>query len=462
MKDSIFDFEGRIAEAYHRLETLSERTGGLETSEQVVAREALEALSNTLEELHVATEELRQQGDELADSYQILEAERRRYQELFEFAPDGYLVTDDKGVIREANRAAAALLGVAQNYLMGKPLVLFVEQMDRPIFYAHLQQVSAPEKSQEWELRLSPREEASLPAAVTLAASRDAANETTSLRWLLRDISARKQAEQALQESKARIQQQEKLAVVGQLAAGIAHDFNNLLTAMMGMAEIVLLEPNLNPQTRADLRTIIQQGERGAHLVKQILDFSRKSLRYQRPLELAAFLRQLCPRLERELFWVIPAILDAPPGEYLVKADRAQIEQVIFNLAENAQDAMPGGGQFTIRLGKMALAPGEAPLLPDMPSGQWIAITVSDTGCGIPPEVMPHLFEPFFTTKPPGRASGLGLAQVYGIIKQHDGFIGVQSQVGVGTSWTIYLPDSQSPAAETPPSVPEPHIGRWS
>ena len=462
MKDPTFDFEGRIADAYQRLETLAGRAGDLDMADKTVMTEALEALSNTLEELHVATEELRQQGDELAATCQTLEAERRRYQELFEFAPDGYLVTDDKGVIREANLAAGALLGVAPQYLLGKPLAVFADQADRPAFYTHLASGASLEgKSREWELKICTRDGVSFPAAVTLAVARDAQDRAVGLRWLVRDISARKQAEQALQESKARIQQQEKLAVVGQLAAGIAHDFNNLLTAMMGMAEIILFDVNLNAQTEHDLRTIITQGQRGARLIKQILDFSSKSLSAQRPLELDAFFRQLCPLLQRELLHKIPLTLDAPPGEYVVQADRMQLQQAISNLAENACDAMPGGGQFSIRLGKLAFAPGETPPLPDMPAGSWITIIVSDTGTGIPPAVMPHIFEPFFITKSVGKGSGLGLAQVYGIVRQHRGYIGVQSQVGAGTSWTIYLPEPRSRPEDAPPDPSTPHAGRW-
>jgi len=250
------------------------------------------------------------------------------------------------------------------------------------------------------------------------------------------DITDRKRAEEAQQ----RLQQQERPAAVGQLAAGIAHDFNNLLTGIIGLAELTLITPGLPHQVRSDMKAIVQQGQRGAHLVRQVLDFSRKSISFQAPLDLIPFLREVSQLLQRTIPENIHLDLQIEPGKHVIYGDPTQIQQALTNLVVNARDAMLEGGKLSLRLGRLQIAPSEAAPLPDMPPGDWVVLTVSDTGSGIPPEVRSHLFEPFFTTKPVGQGVGLGLAQVYGIVKQHNGHIGVKTELGKGTTFTIYLP----------------------
>ena len=253
-----------------------------------------------------------------------------------------------------------------------------------------------------------------------------------------RDITERKHMER-------QIRQQDRLAAVGQLAAGIAHDFNNLLTGIIGYAELLQCKPDM-PHEPA-LSRIIEQGERAATLIRQILDFSRRSPRAPYPLDLNVGMEESIAFVARTVPESIHIGIQAEPGHHIVDADPTQLQQIVTNLALNARDAMPDGGQMNFKVERRTFAPGDHLPGPDMTPGEWIALSVSDTGVGIPAHALEHIYEPFFTTKGVGEGTGLGLAQVYGIVKQHQGEIVVESSAGEGTTFTIYLPPSSSGAS---------------
>ncbi|MCJ7738102.1 MAG: PAS domain S-box protein [Anaerolineae bacterium] len=256
-----------------------------------------------------------------------------------------------------------------------------------------------------------------------------------------RDITAREQMERQLR-------QHERLAAVGQLSAGIAHDFRNLLTTIILYANITLRRPGLPPNVRPDIETIISESKRAADLVQQILDFSSRSMIRVQALELQGLAQGVIDILRRTLLANIRVTLSvegedaaSSAGATLaVEADSGRIEQVLMNLALNAQDAMPRGGDLRFELSRMPLEADDEPPVPDMGPGEWVCVAVSDTGTGMMDEVRAHLFEPFFTTKEVGKGTGLGLAQVYGIVRQHEGHIAVDTAVGSGTVFRIYLP----------------------
>jgi PAS domain S-box-containing protein len=249
-------------------------------------------------------------------------------------------------------------------------------------------------------------------------------------------------------EIQARIQMQDRLATVGQLAAGIAHDFNNIMAAILVYTDLLMGDPNLPKSSRDRLVIIEQQVQRAASLIRQILDFSRRAVMEQSTLDLLPFIKELERMLGRVMPETIRLELAYTSEPYLVNADPTRLQQVFINLAVNARDAMPEGGVLHFSLGRYSLSTDDKPPLPDMQPGEWVKITVRDTGTGIPTDVLPHIFEPFFTTKPVGQGTGLGLAQVYGIIKQHDGHIDVSSRVGQGAEFNIYLPALAEPSYE--------------
>jgi PAS domain S-box-containing protein len=246
-------------------------------------------------------------------------------------------------------------------------------------------------------------------------------------------------------DTQRRIQLQERLAAVGQLAAGIAHDFNNILGAIILYSEMLLQAENLAQKDHERLLTIYQQAERAATLTRQILDYSRRTVMDQAPMDLAPFLSDMQKLLSRTLPEGIRVSFTQDNDNYVVNADPARIQQILMNLSFNARDAMPEGGELRFELSRLRVESSEPPPFRDMAPGAWIRLRVSDTGVGIEPDVLPHIFEPFYTTKGPGEGSGLGLAQVYGIVKQHDGYIDVKSQVEIGTTFIIYLPAIEVP-----------------
>ena len=233
---------------------------------------------------------------------------------------------------------------------------------------------------------------------------------------------------------------QERLAAVGQLAAGIAHDFNNFLATIVLQTEMLGADPALPASSLARTRVILDQSRRAADLTSQVLDFSRRSILEMQPLNLASLVEEQARLLERTLPENIRRVLSKDRGEFVIRGDRTRMQQVLLNLATNARDAMPGGGELGFSLRRMALAPGAPPPVAGMGDGAWVVLEVKDTGSGMTEEVRSHIFEPFFTTKAPGKGTGLGLSQVYGIVKQHEGFLHVSSAVRVGTVFRLYFP----------------------
>lgn len=250
----------------------------------------------------------------------------------------------------------------------------------------------------------------------------------------------------------AQLQQQAQLAAVGQLAAGIAHDFNNIMSVIVLYTKMAISREDLPADLREPLEIIAQQARQATDLIQQILDFSRQSMLERRPLDLVPFSKEMVKLLERTLPENIKVHLQHSEGTFVVDADPTRIQQALMNLAINARDAMlpKGGGELGIVLSRMT-DQVRCVICGEVLGGEWVRVAVTDTGSGIPPEVLPHIFEPFFTTKEVGKGTGLGLSQVYGIVKQHDGHIDVATEVGQGTTFTIYLPAVQARPVAAPP-----------
>ena len=275
---------------------------------------------------------------------------------------------------------------------------------------------------------------------------RDESGEVTGVIALATDITERVQME-------VQMHRQERLAAVGQLAGGIAHDFNNFLTTIIIYARLLMRDRNLLPQHLSAAETIVTEAQHAAQLVRQLLDFSRRSAMETQPVDLTAFVGEVVNLLRKTLAAHIRLSVETEPHECVAIADPTRIQQVLMNLALNAQDAMPHGGELRIGLARVGGASGKALPDPDVPAGEWLCLTVGDTGSGMTEEVQAHLFEPFFTTKG-AKGTGLGLAQVYGIVEQHNGHIRWETALGRGTTFRIYLPAAAlSPAEATEPPV---------
>ena len=244
----------------------------------------------------------------------------------------------------------------------------------------------------------------------------------------------------------AQLLQSQKMESIGQLAAGVAHDFNNMLTVIQGHSGLLMVRPTLPPELLEPVQAIYFAAERAANLTRQLLMFSRKNVMQSKPLDLREVVANMSKMLNRLLGETIALEFHSPSGIPLVEGDAGMIEQVIMNLAVNARDAMPGGGTLAITMSSVEMAEACVQTHPAARVGSFVCLRVADTGCGMEPAVMNRIFEPFFTTKEVGRGTGLGLATVYGIVKQHEGWVEVTSEVGKGSTFNVFFPASSKPA----------------
>jgi len=354
--------------------------------------------------------------------------------QIMRSVPDGVLLLDADLRLLQANPAGQDYLALLDGVRVGD---LLTRLGNRPLD----ELLTSPPEGNWHEIRTGQR------IFETLA--RPLAAGPTPAGWVLvlRNVTRQREVQEQLQ-------RQERLAAVGQLAAGIAHDFNNLMGVIVLYTELLGLSPGLAAKDRERLGIIHQQARAASDLIEQILDFSRRSVLERQQLDLSSLVREQVKLLQRILPEHIDVKLVGDGGEHIIQADPTRMQQVLMNLGINARDAMPDGGSLTIDLARLRVKRAQEMPLPGMQPGDWVRLAVSDTGTGIPPEVMEHLFEPFFTTKEPGKGTGLGLAQVYGIVGQHGGQIAVDSQVGAGATFTIYLP-ALAVAAEVRAADPE-------
>jgi CheY-like chemotaxis protein len=242
------------------------------------------------------------------------------------------------------------------------------------------------------------------------------------------------------------------------LAGGIAHDFNNLLTVINGHAALIVAGEKLGPKASESIKEISEAGKRAGALTRQLMTFSRKQELVLQTLDLNGVVNNITKMLRRILGEDVALDVDFAPGLPAITADIGMIEQVLVNLAVNSRDAMPRGGRLRIATSCIDIDAADALRNPESVPGRFVRLDFSDNGCGIAPENLGRIFEPFFTTKELDRGTGLGLATVYGIVKQHRGWIDVSSRVGEGTTFSIYFPASSDRAGEAPASSTEPEI----
>jgi two-component system, cell cycle sensor histidine kinase and response regulator CckA len=254
-------------------------------------------------------------------------------------------------------------------------------------------------------------------------------------------------------ELEEQLRQAQKMEAVGRLAGGIAHDFNNLLTVICGSSELVLMDTADDDPVHALVSEIQRAGQRAVSLTRQLLAFSRKQVLDLKVVDLNGIVTTVETMLRRVIGEDVALVTRVATAPVLVQTDPGQMEQVLVNLAVNARDAMPRGGRLTIETGTFVMTPEFCHARPGSRPGLYASLLVRDTGTGMTPEVRARLFEPFFTTKGPGKGTGLGLAMVFGIVKQSEGYVEVKTELGQGSSFTIYLPAVTAPA--TPPPPPE-------
>ena len=362
--------------------------------------------------------------------YERVQEQARQVQQIVDTIPEGMLLLNERRRVVLANPVAQTYLSQLAGVSIDDTLVMLagrpLDELLKPIVAGeNWHELEFEETGQTFEL------------AVQKTYGRLAGG------WVLviRDVTEER--------NQARyFQIQERLAVVGQLAAGIAHDFNNIMSVIILYSTMLGHNTKLSLKEKERLMVIHQQAERAAELIRQILDFSRQSVMKRSALNLRPFMKELVNLFERTLPETINIDLELDSGDLIIQADPTRLQQAVMNLAVNARDAMPKGGTLLMTVKTKSVRLGDTPPLPDMEPGTWFELKVEDTGMGIKPRHLPHLFEPFFTTKQEGEGTGLGLAQVYGIVKQHNGYIDVSSRLRIGTTFYIYLPGVRMPKGE--------------
>jgi two-component system cell cycle sensor histidine kinase/response regulator CckA len=375
-----------------------------------------------------------------------IQEQARRVQQIVDTVPEGVLLVDAGGQVVLTNPVGEEHLAVLAGAGVGHILTYLG---DRPL----VELLASPPEGLWHEVVLGDRS-FEVIANPTKVGARETSPTPSGWVLVVRDVTREREVEQ-------RIQQQERLAAAGQFAAGIAHDFNNILATIILYAQMIARTKGMPDRARERIAAINQQAQHATNLIRQILDFGRRSVLERQPLDLLPLLKEQVTLLERTLPENIHMVLDHTVSEhtapFTVNADPTRIRQVITNLVVNARDAMPEGGELRVGLERIVVTPDESPPLPEMAAGEWVQVMVSDTGTGIPAEVLPHIFEPFFTTKAPLLGTGLGLAQVHGIVGQHEGHIDVKTLVGEGTTVTMYLPALSMHSLETT-SVEQPDL----
>jgi len=373
---------------------------------------------------------------------EALKPARERFQRFFEIAPVGIALIDQQARFKETNRALEQLLNDGRERVTGRDLFDFIADDAHRDAQDRIAAVSAGELSDRpLEIRLKGSNE----KTVALFVSRLEISDGTLAGLILYFIDLTEQKKLEVQ-----FAQSQKMQAVGQLAGGVAHDFNNLLTAMIGFCDLLLLRFRPGDQSFLDIMQIKQNANRAANLVRQLLAFSRQQTLQPRVIQIGEVLSELSHLLNRLLGENVELKMIHGRDLGPVRVDQGQLEQVIINLAVNARDAMPNGGTLTIRTMNMEVRQPVQREMEIMPMGPYILIEVTDDGVGIPREIISRIFEPFFSTKEVGSGTGLGLSTVYGIVKQTGGFIFVESVVGSGTKFSIYLPRHQQTEAAAP------------
>lgn len=387
--------------------------------------------------LHVRDLSERKQAESALRSSEML------FHSVWENSVDGMRLTDEHGRIVAVNDAYCQMVGMNRVELEGRPMTVVYADSEEPerMLARYQERFRDRVMERQIERRLTLRN-----GSVVIL---ECTNSFVELRGqpplvlgMFRDVTAQKRLEE-------QFRQAQKMDAIGQLAGGVAHDFNNILTVIHGHASLLLAGANLTGLAAKSAQQIVHAAERAAGLTRQLLTFSRRQVMQPRRLDLNEVVGNMTKMLDRILGEDITLEVSPWPQLALVHADASMMEQVVLNLAVNARDAMPKGGRLRLQIEVLDVNEAHVAEHPEARPGRFVRLTAADTGCGIDTENLRRIFEPFFTTKQVGKGTGLGLATVYGVVKQHQGWIEVESTVGQGATFRVYLPNTRDLADPT-------------
>jgi len=374
-----------------------------------------------------------------------VEAERLRLITAIEQSAEAVVIADMEGFMRYVNPAFSAITGYSKEEAVGQRTSLLKSGRHDDAFFAKLWTTILSGQTWRGEFENRRKDGSIIAMEASITPVRGPRGGITSYICIEQDITERRELEHQLLQA-------QKFEAIGQLAGGIAHDFNNVLAAILGMAELGKIEAPEGTRIRERLEKICHHAGRAVALTRQLLAFSRRQQLERRDINLNHSVSEVTSLVAESLGTDIEMTTEAAPDLATIRVDPAQIEQILMNLCVNARDAMPHGGRLTIATGNVHFNEDDCHRHPGMAPGDYVRLSVADTGTGMDPATLERIFEPFFTTKPPGRGTGLGLATVYGVVKQHGGCIDVTSAPGQGATFRIYFPTSLP--AETRPAPP--------
>lgn len=394
------------------------------------------------EELRRANEELHRRTAEQLGEY------RSRLASIIDSSEDAILSKDLNGIITSWNRGAENIYGYSAEEIVGKHISLLTPP-DRPDEIPEiLKKIARGESTEHYESVRVTKDGRHLNVSISVSPLHDASGKIIGASAIARDITSQKRGE-------SQLRQAQKMEAIGRLAGGVAHDFNNVLAIINACREF--LRDRIDPAADASVYVdnIKKATERGALLTKQLLAFSRTSGVQPRILDLNERLKDISKLLRPLMGDDVEILVTSKSPTAIIEADPGQLDQIVINLAVNARDAMPRGGKFILETGSVRFDEAFADRHQTMPAGKYIQLSASDTGVGMDEATISRIFEPFFTTKEVGKGTGLGLATVYGIVKQSDGHILVYSEPGHGTTFKIYLPNAEHKLGTRAKAEPE-------
>ncbi|MEU8820486.1 ATP-binding protein [Actinoplanes sp. NPDC048796] len=382
---------------------------------------------------------------------------------VVEYTDDAIIGLGLDGRVTAWNGGAERLFGYRADEIVGRPASLLTDDAGLARQTEVRERIAAGERGVYYEARRLHKDGTPVEVSLNVAPIRDNLGRVTGVSVVARDIRQAREAAERQRALEERTHQAQRMESLGKLAGGIAHDFNNILAIIVNYTEFAIEESAGHPGVQADLNHVRTAADRAMGLTRQLLTFTRGDTVQPQDVDLNRALAEVRDMLERTIGEHIT--LAARPGEQpvIVRADPGQLQQILLNLALNARDAMPDGGALVLEAGTAELDGDEVKMQPALPAGRYARLQVSDTGEGMPPEVVQRIFEPFFTTKPRGRGTGLGLSTVYGIVTEAGGALNVYSEPGVGTTFRIYLPlaaDSAGAAVTVRPAAPPSGDGR--
>ena len=396
-----------------------------------------------LHELRVHQIELEMQNNELRRAQAELDTSRARYFDLYDLAPMGYCTLSEQETILEANLTAATLLGSARGALVKQPISRFILDEDQDIYYLHRKQLFETSEPQACELRMLKKDGPALWVHLVTTTAQDDDGAPIS-RVVMSDISERKRAEEERRSLEERLNRSEKMEALGQLAGGVAHDLNNVLGVLSGYSELLLMEIPEGSRSRGHAEKILQSTGKGAAIIDDLLTLARRGVTASDVINLnsvvSGFLKTPVFERIKDYHPRVTIRTECDKSLLNITGSPLHLEKTLMNLVSNAAESISGEGEVTIRTESRYLDKAISGY-DEVKEGEYAVLTVSDTGMGIPTENREKIFEPFYTKKTMGSSgTGLGLAIVWGTVKDHNGYIDVQTEIGKGTTFTLYFP----------------------